>query len=128
MIACTLNSLVTIQDVSISNLWWEIHTQAMAGNSTFLWFLCLTIIVIASFTSCVLYSIKPNLVICSIPSSMFFHLGFLLQRRLSSSYNSVLLFIFCDQIVFWKYPVPIFKKITHHSAYAGPWSIFSYWC
>ena len=38
MIACTLNSLVTVQDVSISKLWWEIHKQVMAGNSTFLCF------------------------------------------------------------------------------------------
>ena len=61
MIACTLNSLVTVQDVSISKLWWEIHKQVMAGNSKFLWFLCLTTNVIASFTSCVFYSIKHKL-------------------------------------------------------------------
>ena len=66
MIAYTLNSLFTVQDVSISKLWWEIHKQVMAGNSTFLWFLCLTTNVIASFTFCVLYSIKCNLVICYI--------------------------------------------------------------
>ena len=66
MIAYTLNSLVNVQDVSISRLWWEIHKQVMAGNNTFLWFLCLTTNVIASLTSCVLYSIKCNLVICYI--------------------------------------------------------------
>ena len=37
-----------------------------------------------------------------LAGGLFFHLGFLLQRRLSSSYSSVLLFIFCDQIVLWK--------------------------
>ena len=61
MIAYTLNSLVTVQDVSISKLWQEIHKQVMAGNSKFLWFLCLTTNVIASFTSCVFYSIKCKL-------------------------------------------------------------------
>ena len=58
--------MVTVQGASVSNLWWEIHKQVMAGNSTFLWFLCLTTNVIASFTSCVLCSIKHNLVICYI--------------------------------------------------------------
>ena len=66
MIACTLNSLFNVQGASISNLWWEIHKQVMAGNSTFLWFLSLTTNVIASFTSYVLCSIKHNLVICYI--------------------------------------------------------------
>ena len=66
MIAYTLNSLVNVQDVSISKLLQVIHKQVMAGNNTFLWFLCLTTNVIASFTSCVLYSIKRNLVICYI--------------------------------------------------------------
>ena len=58
MIAFTLNPLVTVQDVSISKLWWEIHRQVMAGNGKFLWLFCLTTNVIASFTSCVFYSIK----------------------------------------------------------------------
>ena len=70
MIAYTLNSLVNVQGASISNLWWEIHKQVMAGNSTFLWFLCLTTNVIASFTSSVFYSIKCNLVICYIHNTM----------------------------------------------------------
>ena len=72
MIACTLNSLVDVQDVNISKLWWEIHEQVMAGNSTFLWFHHLTVNVIVSFTSCVFYSIKHNLhfyTICVVLSS-----------------------------------------------------------
>ena len=68
MTACALNWLVAVQGASISKLWWEIHKQVMAGNSTFLWFLCLTTNVIASFISCVLCSIKCNLVICYIQS------------------------------------------------------------
>ena len=78
MIACTLNWLVNVQGASISNLWWEIHKQVMAGNSTFLWFLCLTTNVIASFTSCVLCSIKCNLVICYI-CNIHSKLGLLLE-------------------------------------------------
>ena len=68
MIACALNLLVNVQDVSINKLWQEIHEQVIAGNSTFLWFLCLTTNVIASFTSCVFYLIKYHLVICYIQS------------------------------------------------------------
>ena len=73
MIAYTLNWLVNAQGKSISNLWWEIHKQIMAGNSTFLWFLCLTTKVIASFTSCVLCSIKRNLEICYICNSIYMY-------------------------------------------------------
>ena len=73
MIACTLNSLVNVQDVSISKLWWEIHKQVMAGNSTFLWFHHLTANVIVSSTSCVFYSIKHYLhlyTICAVLSKL----------------------------------------------------------
>ena len=73
MIACTLNSLVNVQDVSISKLWQEIQKQVMAGNSTFLWFHHLTANVIFSFTSCVFYAIKHTLhfyTICVVVSTL----------------------------------------------------------
>ena len=75
MIAYTLNSLVNVQGASISNLWQEIHKQVVAGNSTFLWFLCLTTNAIASFISCVFCSIKCNLVICYICNTSDFKYG-----------------------------------------------------
>ena len=92
-----------VQGADIDKLWWEIHKQDMAGNSTFLWFLSLTTNVINSFTSCVFYSTKCNLhiyAICVVRSMGVNHLS--MSRPLCWS-SSVVQLLELYSAYFWRY-------------------------